>query len=80
MNHKCYLCVKADAQIIERPEGYDGNNVVCPLCSQYRISRNTLYKIINGHRVPDSLLKKVRDHFDKIGEPYVVSTVDWDIG
>ena len=71
MNQKCYLCDNARAKIIERPNGYDGNHVVCPACTHYRISRNAVNKFMQGYKVPISLLDKVRSHFEKTGEPYL---------
>lgn len=80
MNQKCYLCDRADAQIIERPDGYDGKLVMCPSCTHYEIDRNAEIKINHGHRIPDTLINKVRSHFNKTGKPYRVGTIDLDIG
>lgn len=75
MNQKCFLCDNTGAKIIERPNGYDGNHVICPKCTHYRISRNAVNKIIQGHKVHTSLLNKVSSHFEKTGESYEVNTV-----
>jgi hypothetical protein len=81
MNHKCYLCGIGEAQIIERPgRGYLGNYVICPSCTEYKITTHAILKINNGHRVPDSLIQKVRDHFKKTGKPDEIGTPDLDIG
>jgi hypothetical protein len=70
MIQKCNLCGNAEARIIERPRGYDGNHVICPLCSQCGIDRNAIKKIMRGHKVPDSLSSEVKSHFERTGEPY----------
>ena len=75
MNQKCFLCDNDGAKIIERPNGYDGIQVICPVCTHYRISRNAVNKLMKGHKVPTSLSEKVRSHFKKTGEPYEINTV-----
>jgi hypothetical protein len=75
MNKKCYLCDNAGTEIIERPNGYDGNHVICLACTHYRISRNAVNKLMQGHKVPTSILDKVRNHFEKTAEPYEINTV-----
>ena len=75
MNHKCYICGNVKAKIIERPEGYDGNHVICPECTHYKISRNAASKLMHAHEVSNSLSNKVRSHFEKTGEAYEVNTV-----
>jgi hypothetical protein len=80
MNQKCYLCGRADAQTIERPNGYDGNLIICPSCTHYEMDRNAVRKLLQGHKVPDSLRKKAKEHFEMTGEPCKIGTVDLDIG
>ena len=55
MNQKCYLCKNDRSNIIERPNGYDGNHVSCPQCTNYKITRNAKKKIMQGYKVPASL-------------------------
>jgi len=38
MNQKCYLCNNDGSKIFERPNGYDGNHVNCPQCTNYKIT------------------------------------------
>jgi hypothetical protein len=75
MNQKCFLCNNAGAKIINRPNGYDGNDVICPQCTHYKISRNAADKIIHGHKVPISLSDKVKSHFKDTKQHFEINTI-----
>lgn len=75
MNQKCYLCDNLEAKITERPNGYDGKHVICPKCTQYRITRNIVAKVNNGYKIPAALSDKVRAHFEKTGKPFEINTI-----
>ncbi len=75
MNQECFLCDNAGANITERPDGYDGNYVHCPECSNYKITRNAVHKLMHGHKAPVSISSRVKDHFEKTGDLYEVNTV-----
>ena len=79
MNQKCYLCKNDRSKIIERPNGYDGNHVSCPQCTNYKITRNAIKKIMQGHKVPASLSSTVRSHFEITGNLYEIDTVKIDL-
>lgn len=75
MNQKCFLCGSAGTKIIERPNGYDGDHVNCPECTNYKIVRTVVPKLLHGYQVRTSLSDKVKSHFEKTGERYEVNTV-----
>jgi len=79
MNQKCYLCNNDGSKIFERPNGYDGNHVNCPQCTNYKITRNAIKKIMQRHQVPASLSSTVRSHFETTGNLYEVDTVKIDL-
>jgi len=79
MNQKCFLCNNAGAKIIDRPNGYDGMQVICPKCTQYRISRNGANKMIQGYKVSMCLSDKVKRHYEDTGENFEINTITLDL-
>ena len=65
MNQKCFLCDNTGAKIIERPNGYDGNHVICPECTHYRISRNAAVLLGKDKEDSKTIFSEIKDLYDK---------------
>ncbi|MBC2702953.1 hypothetical protein [Desulfobacula sp.] len=76
----CYLC-RTIAKIVERPDGYDGNFVKCPECTEYKITRNAIRKILNTGPPysSESLVKKIKRIFKETKRKHEVTTIELEL-